>query len=170
MPCPLLFPSTPLKVSQFSMASISDLPLELLLFIARISDYEYDLCALSQANRRLYFLLSPEVYRRLRETSNPALEWSAINGKKDCVRRLLEAGVPPDMNPTAPLKPIVLASYYGHTDVAKSFINTLGAACIKGHEQVVRLLMKHGLEAQPSSIHMSINHYVWQQKTAINPS
>ncbi|KAJ5727198.1 hypothetical protein N7493_005018 [Penicillium malachiteum] len=163
------------------MASISDLPLELLFFIAQFSDYEYDICALSQTNCRLYFLLSPEVYRRLRETPNPALEWAAMNGKEDCVRRLLEAGVPPDMNHTSGVKPILLASLYGHTDVVKSFIHNgvdpkqmtflgqrylelppdtekisyshehIGGACIEGHEQVVRLLIDHVVETQPSS-------------------
>ncbi|KAJ5729260.1 ankyrin [Penicillium malachiteum] len=163
------------------MASISDLPLELLLFIARFSDYEYDICALSQTNRRLHFLLSPEVYRRLRETPNPALEWAAENGKKDCVRRLLDAGVPPDMNHIRNAKPIILASVHGYTDVVKCFIqngvdpnsmtllgpkylepppdkqkystliNPLGAACGGDHEQVVQLLIDHGVEAQPSS-------------------
>lgn len=93
----------------------SSLSTELILIIGKFLDFEEDLHALSLVDRGCYAAINPVLYRRvvdaIREGVNSsALEWAAKNGKTPCVRKLLEAGVPPSTVCRQPWHPIVLAA------------------------------------------------------------
>lgn len=93
----------------------SSLSTELILIIGKFLDFEEDLHALSLVDRGCYAAINPVLYRRvvdaIREGVNSsALEWAAKNGKTPCVRKLLEAGVPPSTVCRQPWHPSVLAA------------------------------------------------------------
>lgn len=166
------------------MPCLLDLPPELILGIYKCLEYESDLNGFSQVNRFFYDLVNPQLYRRVLSVTrfglHSALDWAAEHGKEACVRRLLEAGVPPDSG-VRPWKPIMLAAQNGHVNVVKVLIdfgvdpnpqagfnretplwygNPLTAAAENGHEEVVRLLADHGVDLEFTDIyrHPIISH------------
>lgn len=104
-----------------------------------------------------------------------AFEWSAENGKEDCVRRLLRAKMPVRSD-ECHHHPISSALHYGHGNVIKAFIdygedigNIAGwysvqdhftLAICSGHESVVRLMVDRGvrLEFKDSSEHQPLSY------------
>ena len=116
------------------MATIKDLPVELLLEITSHLQLMSDINALSQADSSFHSLCDPILYERIRTRvpDNPTndqglqvdedgpLEWAAENGKHACALRLLQAGVPvwPCGN-----SPINTAAKRGDSEMVKILIS-----------------------------------------------
>ncbi|GLA23912.1 hypothetical protein AnigIFM63326_009892 [Aspergillus niger] len=118
------------------MACLTDLPNELLLDIVSYIEYNLDLAALSQTNRRIYHLTSSLVDQkinhmfknsRLYVNESRAMQRAAANGNVDCVRRLFRAGIParPDIHYDRwkPSDPATVAAMYGHANVVRLFLD-----------------------------------------------
>lgn len=158
------------------MPCLLDIPPELVLGLTGYLD-EAEVNWFCQTNRFFYALLNPQLYRgalpKLRQISgNPPLAWAAQHGKEACVRKLLEAGVPPNSGQES-WKPIMLAAQNGHANVVKVFLefgvdpnprtgfnemstwfgNPLTAAAENGHEEVVRVLADHGVDLEFTDIY-----------------
>lgn len=106
----------------------SSLSTELMLIIGEFLDFEEDLHALSLVDRGCYAAINPLLYQRVVDAirggfNSSALEWAAKNGKTPCVRKLLEAGVPPSTVCRQPWHPIVLAAENGHRDTLQLFLD-----------------------------------------------
>ncbi|KAJ5692005.1 hypothetical protein N7462_001428 [Penicillium macrosclerotiorum] len=105
-----------------------NIPNEILLLIGECLEYESDLNALCTVNRRFFELFNPILYKRLTEhvhsdVGSTALEWAAENNKTDCMRKIFDAGVPPDMAFVESCwAPIILAVRAGHLDTVKLLI------------------------------------------------
>lgn len=108
---------------------LAGLPIEILLMISRNLDFEADINALAQVNCAFYSLFKDELYHHLRQILAyheqfpfSGLAWTAKNGNADSVRRLLNAGVPPDTTNEFDAHPVILAAEEGHADVIRAFL------------------------------------------------
>lgn len=72
-----------------------DLPNELLLSIAQYLEYQWNISALSQVNRRLYLLLDDYVYQFCQEhfsgSLGKGLQWAVEHGSESLTRKMLDA-------------------------------------------------------------------------------
>ncbi|CAI7662755.1 unnamed protein product [Penicillium pancosmium] len=110
------------------MPHFLDLPAELIHMISEFLDDEYSINYLLQTNRRLFTLLNPALYLYHAQSPLPtALEWAAGHGFERTVRYALDAGISPNKAYNQDWLPLALA-------------------CIHGHEGVVRILLKHGVD------------------------
>ncbi|KAJ5387078.1 hypothetical protein N7509_009619 [Penicillium cosmopolitanum] len=110
------------------MPQFQDLPTELIHMISEFLDDEYAINSLLQTNRRLFTLLNPALYLHHAQYPLPiALEWAARHGFERTVRYALDAGISPNQAYEQEWLPLALA-------------------CIHGHEGVVRILLKHGVD------------------------
>lgn len=72
---------------------LSDLPNELILYIADQIDTESDILALAKLNRHFYRTLIRYLYRRNAEHSGAsALFWASENGQESTARQSLQNG------------------------------------------------------------------------------
>ncbi|KAJ5107680.1 hypothetical protein N7456_004355 [Penicillium angulare] len=110
---------------------LADLPSELLREIIKHVDYSIDLCALSQTTHFFHCLVKEQLDFNLRcifkesgkvHTERQALRWACINGKDISVRRLLDAKIQIPM-PSYEWHPIILAAEKGHAQVVKAFLD-----------------------------------------------
>lgn len=110
------------------MPQFLDLPTELIHIISGFLDDDYTINCLVQTNRRLFTLLNPALYLHHAQSEDPiALEWAARHGFERTARYALEAGISPNEFHDEKWLPLPLA-------------------CIYGHEGVVRILLKHGVD------------------------
>ncbi|KAJ5179767.1 hypothetical protein N7492_002977 [Penicillium capsulatum] len=153
--------------------SFADLPSELLLEIARYLEYEIDINSLARTNRFFCQVLNQYTYKRLSENKdNRALEWAAREGKPDCVKRLLRAGLKACSLGEEGYTPFELSVKNGHIDVVTAFLehdltilhahqeasrpymkrhdrtNVLLDAIGSGNEAIVRVLINYGADIE----------------------
>ncbi|KAJ5594239.1 uncharacterized protein N7459_000447 [Penicillium hispanicum] len=160
------------------MPFLVDFPTEILLAITEYLTSTNDLWAISLASHRFYAITNEKLYRKIsQEIQSPSshvrttvLHWAAENGQVACIRRLLQAGVPPAPSVTKGWHPIILAAENGHADVVRAFLdfgvdaspptafhtfkhfaNPLTVAAKNGHESVVSLLIEKGADLEFTS-------------------
>ena len=177
------------------MGLITDLPLELLFMItSNLEKWVSDINALSQTNRYFHRLLNDRIYNLVSGDisnvfdlhwefkdsyySNTLWEWPAKYGKVDCVRKLLQAGVPIEPDFPEDYHPFIIAAKHGQIDVILLFLDSgaidprfcdaawpnsqhiceiaLSEAVKKGYESIVRLLADRGTRLQFDSQPMCI--------------
>ncbi|EAW15004.1 Ankyrin repeat protein [Aspergillus clavatus NRRL 1] len=102
---------------------LPNLPIEVILMITRLLDYESEISALSRTNHRLYKVLEDFLYKYHVQCINSgtdeelgmsALQWAAKNGLDGTARRALEAGADPNAHDV-----VVIAASHGHANVVK---------------------------------------------------
>lgn len=137
-----------------------DLPNEILLLIAKSSDYSWDISCFSQVNRRLYFLLDGLAYQHdQRHHDSSLLVWAARNGVVSIARKMLDNGAYPLRCHDGEHTAMSLAVMNGHASIIELFLerniplpktdfldpdyDALTAAVHEGHAPVVRLIIKH---------------------------
>lgn len=158
--------------------SLQKLSNELLMIITESLEYQSDINALSQANRRLNAVASPQLYQRLvgktiwESGLNQAMVWAAQNDNGPSLRRLLQIcdSLEPPREP--PLMPISQAAAAGSIEAVKILLehgvnpnpNNIGrqigfgtspilAAIGGGHESVTRIFINAGAHLEyPSEI------------------
>ncbi|KAJ5133985.1 ankyrin [Penicillium atrosanguineum] len=169
------------------MDRITGLPLEILFMITSyLENWVSDINALSQTNRYFHRLLNDRIYSivsgdisnvfdihwDVKEScySNTLWEWPSKHGKVDCVRKLLQAGVPINMEFPENYHPFIIAAKHGQIDVIRFFLDSgaidprpcdakwpnsqhiceiaLSEAVKEGYEPIVRLLADHGTRLQ----------------------
>lgn len=73
----------------------SRIPNEILLCIADLLEYSWDLNSFAQVNRPLHAILNRYLYQRnIREFHSSALSWAAMHGIESTARRMLDEGAP----------------------------------------------------------------------------
>ncbi|KAJ5109082.1 hypothetical protein N7456_005757 [Penicillium angulare] len=134
------------------------LPPELLLLLATFLARQRDINSLPQVNRRLYYLISPYLYKQDARGSNIALFWGSKYGNEHTVRKCLQAGANVqaiDRGRT----PLFLAAEHGNETIVKLLLETdgidpdwrrwddrtpLSSAAEHGHAEAVKLLLSTG--------------------------
>lgn len=138
-----------------------DLPNEILLLIAKSSDYSWDISCFSQANCRLHSLLDGLAYQHdQRHHDSSLLVWAAKNGVVSIARKMLDNGAYPLRCHDGEHTAMSLAVMNGHASVLELFLerniplprtdfldpdyDALTEAVHEGHAAVVRLIIEHG--------------------------
>ncbi|KAJ5697961.1 hypothetical protein N7488_011645 [Penicillium malachiteum] len=160
------------------MTHLTDLSNELLREIIKHLLQSKDICALSQANHRLYALATEQLNSKLHQIfkskgktyrERHAFRWAVQEGKDSCVRKFLKTR-PEILHSSFESHPIIFAARQGHTKVVQAFLeygidpnyptgsqglrnrnsfrNPLTVAAEHGHESVVRLLIEHGVQLE----------------------
>ncbi|KAJ4256021.1 hypothetical protein NW762_009095 [Fusarium torreyae] len=130
------------------------LPKELVLSIATALESDKDVNALNRVNRQLFEIIDPFLYQRdAKRLRGSALNWAAVNGRRETALKALEAGH--DDTSDA----FFLSAKHGHEFVVKLLLNAkkpeidtrdhvdrtpLYWAAENGHESVVKLLLDTG--------------------------
>lgn len=146
--------------------SLLHLPAELLLLVANFLD-EGDMNALAQANRRLYSLLNPYLYRRNSlKSQSSALLWAAQRGMETTARKCLSEGANIGVMDSLGRTPLFRAASKGHQGVIELLLETgidvdsggscgctpLSTAASNGREAVVKLLLAKRADVNSKNI------------------
>ncbi|KAJ5867407.1 hypothetical protein N7534_001960 [Penicillium rubens] len=108
--------------------SLLQLPFELLLEVTSYLEFVSDLGSLYQCHLLLFGLLKERVDELLKtEQSLQPLAWAAANGKKVCVRKLLDAG-----------------ALFGDSGWIRQRNDPMTIAAKNGHVDIVRMFLDHG--------------------------
>ncbi|CRG83846.1 Kinase D-interacting substrate of 220 kDa [Talaromyces islandicus] len=154
--------------SFLAMAVLDDIPSEILHQIAGHIEYKIDLFALAQADRRLCLIANERLYKNLQYVSINTFFWAVENGKEECVRRFLQAGIQvPSFTPVK-FHPIIIAAEKGYAGIVRLLLEDgvdpnlshrkfceplhtpLTAAAREGHDSVVKLLIDHHADLELS--------------------
>jgi ankyrin repeat protein len=114
--------------------SLSDLPNEVILAIAKELHSEGAINALARTSRHLYSLLNPFLYRYHEQPKLPALHWAAQGGYASTLISLLDAGVDlyapsrwcPEQTHTLTHHPLITAIWYGHLHIVELLLDRGG--------------------------------------------
>ncbi|KAK4864318.1 hypothetical protein LT330_009845 [Penicillium expansum] len=113
---------------------LTDLPLEIFWLIVKGPEFNKDIKALTQVNRGLYALLNPYLYRiNVENYDNPAIAWGAYHGQEETVRKALKQGAR-------------TWSTYGEGSLPEP----ITIAALRGHANIVKLLLDHGVDPMSS--------------------
>ncbi|KAF7139749.1 hypothetical protein CNMCM5793_007903 [Aspergillus hiratsukae] len=112
--------------------SLSELPNEIILAIAKALHSEGAVNALARTSRHLYSLLNPFLYKYHADLA--ALRWAAEQGYASTLINLLDAGIDlyypsiwsPDQRHTLTHHPLVTAIQYGHLHIVEIFLDRGG--------------------------------------------
>lgn len=138
-----------------------DLPNEILLLIAKSSDYPWEISCFSQANRHLHSLLDGLAYQHdQRHHDSSLLVWAAKNGIVSIASKMLDKGAYPLRCHDGEHTAMSLAVMNGHVSILELFLerniplprrdfldpdyDALTEAVHEGHASVVRLIIEHG--------------------------
>lgn len=120
------------------MANLFSLPVELLLQIMDYVDAPFDVNALAQTCRRFNYIFNFKLYKPL--VKNPSqyniIQDAASKGNLQCVRRLLQEGIPVNSTKTPENHQILWIEHAAQVPICK--------AAEQGHVEMVRLLVEHG--------------------------
>ncbi|GIK04399.1 hypothetical protein Aspvir_008482 [Aspergillus viridinutans] len=149
------------------------LPNELLEIISENLQFECDLNALAKANRALYNLLNPCLYRfNVLQKGSSAVSWAAERGRPETLQKLIQEGANLNIRVDnhALAQPLLTAAMEGHIEVVKVLLDhgippdqihdpadnedetgydqtrltALGWAAARGHKDVFELLLARG--------------------------
>lgn len=144
--------------------SLSRIPNELVLCIAESLESDADINAFVRANRCLYALANPHLYRRqANKTYRSPLLKAARTGQEGTMRKLLEAGAGLNVRDALGMTALSMAAAQGHEHLVKLLLDRdgidlyaldiewqwpLSCAATSGNINVVKLLLDRG-EPEP---------------------